>query len=71
VAATAQRHGVTGRLVPTQDATPPPQGVVDLLSDPDRASALSGAARERMLSRFQLDRMVDETLAVYREVGLP
>jgi hypothetical protein len=41
------------------------------LSVPDRASALTGAGRERMLSRFQLDRMVDETLAVYREVRLP
>jgi glycosyltransferase involved in cell wall biosynthesis len=71
VAATAQRHGVTGRLVPTQDATQLAQGIVNLLSVLDRASALGGAGRERMLSRFQLDRMVDETLAVYREVGLP
>jgi hypothetical protein len=49
---------------------PQPATTINLLSVPDRASALAGAARERMLSMFQLDRMVDETLAVYGEVEL-
>jgi glycosyltransferase involved in cell wall biosynthesis len=67
----AIEDGVTGRLVPTQDAAGLTAGIIDLLSDPDRAGALGDAARQRLLSRFLLDRMVDETLAVYREVGLP
>jgi len=62
---------VTGRLVPAHDETSLAQAVVDLLSDSSRASALGAAAQQRLLDRFTFDRMVDETLAVYNEVGLP
>jgi glycosyltransferase involved in cell wall biosynthesis len=62
---------VTGRLVPVQDATAMGRAITDLLSDRDRAARLGKAAQDRMLARFGLDRMVDETLDVYREIGLP
>lgn len=61
---------VTGRLVPRQDADAMAQAIVELFADPDHAEALGRAAKDRMMSRFRLQRMVDETLDVYREVGL-
>jgi glycosyltransferase involved in cell wall biosynthesis len=61
---------VTGCLVPAKDSAALAQATVDLLADPDRADALGNAARSRMLSQFRLDTMVDETLRVYREIGL-
>lgn len=67
----AIEDAVTGRLAPAHDETALAQAIIDLLSDPDRARDLGDAARERMLSRFGLERMVEETLDVYREVGLP
>jgi glycosyltransferase involved in cell wall biosynthesis len=62
---------VTGRLVPPQDPAALAQAILDLLSDPERAKALAEAAKARMMSRFRLGRMIDETLGVYREIGLP
>jgi glycosyltransferase involved in cell wall biosynthesis len=61
---------VTGCLVPAKDSAALAQATVDLLADPDRADALGNAARSRMLSQFRLDTMIDETLRVYREIGL-
>jgi glycosyltransferase involved in cell wall biosynthesis len=62
---------VTGRLVPPHDPEAIAAAVGDLLADRERAATLVAAARERMMTRFRLGRMVDETLAVYRELGLP
>lgn len=67
----AVEDGVTGRLVPRQDSTAMAQAIVDLLAERDRAEMLGRAAKARMMSRFRLDRMVNETLGVYREIGLP
>jgi glycosyltransferase involved in cell wall biosynthesis len=66
----AVEDGVTGCLVPRQDPAALAEGIVSLLSDPERAKALGLAARERMMERFQLTTMVEGTLAVYRELGL-
>jgi glycosyltransferase involved in cell wall biosynthesis len=67
----AIEEGVTGRLVPPHDPEAIAAAVGDLLADRERAAKLAAAARERMMTRFRLGRMVDETLAVYRELGLP
>jgi glycosyltransferase involved in cell wall biosynthesis len=67
----AIEDGVTGRLVPARDPTALAGACIDLLTDPQRAKSLGKAARERMMARFRLDQMVEGTLAVYREVGLP
>jgi glycosyltransferase involved in cell wall biosynthesis len=67
----AVQDQVTGRLVPRQDSTALAHAILDLLSDPDRTRALGDAAKDRMMSRFRLQRMVEETLDVYREIGLP
>jgi glycosyltransferase involved in cell wall biosynthesis len=61
---------VTGRLVPPKDPNSMAAAILDLLSDHARASAFGTAARDRMMSRFRLGRMVDETIEIYREVGL-
>lgn len=66
----AIEDGVTGRLVASKDAVALASATTDLLSDPALAGRLGKAGRERMMSRFRLDQMVDGTLAVYREVGL-
>lgn len=68
--AEAIEDSVTGLLVPTKNANAMAAAILDLLSDPERATRLGAAAHERMMSRFRLDQMVDGTLAVYREVGL-
>jgi glycosyltransferase involved in cell wall biosynthesis len=67
----AVEDGVTGRLVPPQDPGALAAAAIDLMADRQRATALGAAARERMMSRFRLDQMVEGTLAAYREVGLP
>lgn len=66
----AIEDGVTGRLVAAKDAGALAAATADLLADRELAGRLGAAARERMMSRFRLDQMVDGTLNVYREVGL-
>ena len=66
----AIEDGVTGRLVAAKDAGALGAAIVGLLEEPETAGRLGEAARERMMSRFRLDQMVEGTLGVYREVGL-
>lgn len=67
----AIEDGVTGRLVPAHDEIRLAQAIADLLSDPAQAASLGAAGRRRQEERFGFKRMVEETLAVYKEVGLP
>ncbi len=62
-------HGETGLLFPPEDAEAAAQAVLSLLEDPARAAAMGQAGREAALSRFSVERMVDRTLAVYRELS--
>jgi glycosyltransferase involved in cell wall biosynthesis len=66
----AIEDGVTGRLVPPQDAERLAAAVVDLLSNRGRANELGEAGRERMMSRFRFRPMIEKTIGVYREIGL-
>jgi glycosyltransferase involved in cell wall biosynthesis len=59
--------GVTGLLVPPDDPAALAHGVGELLVDPARAAGLGAAGRDRARSSFSVDRMVEETLAVYEE----
>ena len=56
--------------MPSKDPAALAAAIVDLLSDPGRASTLAVAARGRMMSKFRLATMVEGTLDVYREIGL-
>jgi glycosyltransferase involved in cell wall biosynthesis len=58
----------TGILVEVGRPEPVAKAMTELSVSPELASRLGRAGRERVLARFGLDRMVDETLAVYREV---
>ena len=59
----------TGLLVPPDDAHALSQALLDLAADPERRAALGEAGRVRVREVFGLDRMVEETLTVYREVA--
>lgn len=63
----AIEDGVTGRLVPARNSTALAQAIVELLSDPERASRLGAEAQARQRRLFTVDRMVDRTLQVYQE----
>ncbi|MDP6538774.1 MAG: glycosyltransferase family 4 protein [Planctomycetota bacterium] len=61
-------EGETGVLVPPGDAPALARELARLAADLDLRRVLGEAGRERVSSRFGLDRMVEETLDVYREV---
>lgn len=60
--------GDTGLLVVPGDPHALAAAVLALRGDPKTASRLANAARERAMSAFSPDRMVDATLAVYADV---
>jgi glycosyltransferase involved in cell wall biosynthesis len=62
-------HGVTGLLVPPHDAGALADAIVALLRDEPRRRRMGEAGLARVRARFSVDRMVDETLAVYARVA--
>lgn len=60
--------GETGVLVPAGEAAPVAAAMTRLADDAALSARLGRAGRARVLERFGLDRMIDDTLAVYREV---
>ncbi|MGN6185718.1 MAG: glycosyltransferase family 4 protein [Thermoanaerobaculia bacterium] len=61
-------NGETGLLVPPRDADALANAVIALLHDPQKRAAMSIAARKRVVDHFSLDRVIDDTLAIYREL---
>jgi rhamnosyl/mannosyltransferase len=61
-------HDVTGLTVAPNDAGALADALNRLLDDPEFARRLGNRGRECALERFSADRMVDETVALYREV---
>jgi L-malate glycosyltransferase len=61
------RDGVEGLLVPPGDPKALSDALVRVLSDADLRARLSADARRRVDEAFHVDRMVDETVAVYEE----
>ncbi len=61
--------GETGVLVSAGVPEPVGDAMLALAADPARVARLAAAGRARVLERFGLPRMIDETLAVYREVS--
>jgi glycosyltransferase involved in cell wall biosynthesis len=59
---------VTGLLVPARDASALGAAVIRLLRDRALADLLAGAGRARVERRFTAERMVQETLDVYRRL---
>ncbi len=60
--------GVTGRLIPAGDADALADGMLDVVRDPAATARRVSAATARLAERFSLDRMTDETAAVYERV---
>lgn len=60
--------GVTGILIPPEDAGSAAAAVADLLSDPDRAQRLGAAARERARERYHPDVVAEKYLQGIRAV---
>ena len=60
--------GRTGLLVPPRDASALGSALVRLLRDPSLAGRLADAGRARVEQRFTADRMVQDTLDVYRRL---
>jgi len=59
--------GVHGRITPPGDPAALAAAVEELLQDPARRARLVAAARERVRERFTVERMVERTVAVYRD----
>ena len=61
-------HGRTGILVPTRDPEALARAVDEVAADATLRQALGRAAADRVARRFSVERLVEQTLAVYREV---
>ena len=59
--------GETGLLVPTEDPPALAAAIRRLLEDRPAAEAMAAEARRRVRERFSIERMVDATLALYRD----
>lgn len=60
-------HGTSGLVVPPGDADALADALRTLVEDANLRARLGARARERVLAEFTRDRMVERTLAVYRE----
>jgi glycosyltransferase involved in cell wall biosynthesis len=60
--------GVTGTLVPLEDASALAEALSELLADPDLRRRYARAGRRRFLECFTARRMAQETLRVYEDV---
>jgi mannosyltransferase len=64
----AVEEGVTGRLVPTDDAIALAVALEPLMRDPATATAMGERARQRVLDKFSLDAEARGIAAVYRSL---
>jgi len=62
------KDGVTGLLVPPRDPKALAEAIIALLQDRERAKAMGQAGRERVEKYFSVERMVQETEALYEEL---
>jgi glycosyltransferase involved in cell wall biosynthesis len=60
-------HGETGLLVPPRDPRALASAIVKLLKDPERRERMGQAGLARVRRLFSADRMVEQTLDVYRK----
>lgn len=63
----AVQDGVTGLLAPAENPEALRDCLARLIADPARRAQYGAAGRERFLARFTLDRMIGDTVRVYRE----
>ncbi|MBP7618612.1 MAG: glycosyltransferase, partial [Geothrix sp.] len=63
-------HGQNGLLVPPGDVQALASAWIEILQDPLRRSAMGRASRALALERFDQEKVLEATLAVYAELGL-
>lgn len=61
------RDGDNGLLVPVRDAARLTDAIARLIADPLLRQRLGARGRERAVAEFSQEKVIDETLAVYRE----
>ncbi len=61
-------HDETGLLVPPADSAALSDAILHLLKDPEKAKRMGEAGRARVLKEFTIERMVEQTQSVYRDV---
>jgi glycosyltransferase involved in cell wall biosynthesis len=62
--------GTTGLLVPPRDQEAMADGIVRLLTDGSARRAMGAAGQARVREHFSAERMVQETLEIYRRVAM-
>jgi L-malate glycosyltransferase len=62
------RHGIDGLHVPRGDATAAAAAILQILDDPELASRMGHAARQRVAERYQLDAAVAAYIRLYRNL---
>jgi len=62
------RHGINGLLVPPRDSGALAGALLQLLKDPELRRRMGRAGREIAAAEFSLEKVVSETLAVYRQL---
>ena len=60
--------GITGLLVQPRDSKALAEAIIALLQDQERAEAMGRAGRERVEKYFSVERMVQQTEALYEEL---
>ena len=60
--------GVTGFLVPPRDPDALAEALQKLIADPELRRRMGQAGRKKALKEFTLDRMLQETERVYKQV---
>jgi glycosyltransferase involved in cell wall biosynthesis len=61
-------EGVTGFIVPPRDVNALVDKLIWLRTHPQEAQVMGAAARQRLLKEFTVEKLVENTLAVYAEV---
>jgi glycosyltransferase involved in cell wall biosynthesis len=62
--------GATGLLVPPRDHQAMAAAIVTLLTSPDLRARMGAAGLARVRARFSVERMVQDTLEIYRRVAM-
>lgn len=62
------QHGVNGFLVPPRDSSALANALKQLIEDPELRRQMGRAGREIAVSEFSLEKVVNETLAVYQKL---
>ena len=62
------RHGINGLLVPPRDSSALAGALQQLLVDPELRRRMGRAGREIVVAEFSLEKVVSETLTIYRQL---